>query len=283
MLVAPSHHQNPYIIHLSHKNLHPGNLFFTMMNLLVLFLFLLTSAAASHEWLTAKSKEDGVTPLGDQGLLYVKKFAGWGVFYPLDAAKVLLFYQIFDIDNDLLDESQDEPPEISVGNLTMPAMKMAMSIMVEGDELELYVPAELGHPHTTEPFRLRLKFADWFPSTETPLDQQRISALTCNLCAKEGCNEQELQYVRNFYKGMRGNPSAMRNEVIRLQKNINDGMVRTADDYNWSERKIFLLPQMAKLEEDRMASGSDDYLFPDEPDQVEEDEKTPEVKVKDEL
>jgi hypothetical protein len=304
-----------------------------MMDLRVVFgfLFLLviatavTAAAADHqahdEWLLAKSKEEGVKPLlnsGGGGLLYYKKnYEGWGVFYPRDGAKVMVFYQLFDIFDMLIEESPEPPVPTTVGNISIPAMRIAMYTMVEGDEVEVYSPPEFyGPPNNnnssnvmTGPFRLRFKFADWYPSNETTLDKQQVSALTCMLCVIDvttqecivgetnGCTTQEIQYVRNIYLGMRGSPHALRGEATRIRNEITKSKVQTPDAYNWSERRIYLLNQMAAMEEDRLERGTDEYFFPNDPEQQTEEKidddnnnnnnnssvETPEDMVNDEL
>jgi hypothetical protein len=223
--------------------------------LLLLGLASTLAAASPDDWLTAaNSQEDGgaavIAPLGDDGVLFKSMYAGWGAFYPLERAAVLVQYQIFDMDHVLL-EGRQEPYDGLVGDLPLPVLKMALTRMVEGDEWELYVPAT---DPTAAPTLIRVKFLQM---GDTP---DKVCALTCNLRTKENCNERELKYSTNIAKGMRGHPKAMRNEIIRLRRHFGEGKIESPEHHNWQERRIFLLAQLADLEDERIANGVEQRL-----------------------
>jgi hypothetical protein len=133
---------------------------------------------------------------------------------------------------------------------------MALKRMVEGDEWELYVPEATDSSTTTveDAHLIRIKFLQMGETTD------KVYALTCNLRTKEHCNERELKYSTNIAKGMRGHPNAMRNEIIRLRRHFGEGKIESPEHHNWQERRIFLLQQLADLEEERIAIGREQRL-----------------------
>lgn len=236
-----------------------------MMNLRFLCLFLVAASAMANEWLTLKAQEDGVAPLGDEGVLYANKYEGYGVFYPLHNATVLLHYKIISMNNTLLFETEI-PLDMIVNELPMNLLKLATSHMVEADEFELYVPAslqsDLGSMHQgllppDDPFVMRIKFLQLIDDDDNSV---KTYALTCVLATKQGCNEQELTFCRNFYAGTRGHVEHIRGEGLRLIKFFSDAAIDTPADYNWYERRIFIVPQLADMEEERVKTGVAHWL-----------------------
>jgi hypothetical protein len=236
-----------------------------MMNLRLLCFFLMAISAMSHEWLNQKAQDDGVAPLGQEGVLYEKKYEGHGVFYPLHNATVILHYKIISMNNTLLYETEN-PMDMIWNELPMNLLKLAIAQMVEADEFELYVPAtlqaDLGPLHQgllppDDPFMMRIKFLQLIDDDDNSVKKY---ALTCVLATKQGCNDEELNFCRNFYAGTRGHAEHIRGEGLRLIKFFSDAALDTPADYNWYERRIFLMPQLADMEEERAKTSVAHWL-----------------------
>jgi len=232
------------------------------MNLLIFtvgFLLSLTLVAAEDDWITAKSQEEGVLPLGNTGLFYKRLEAGYGAHYPLDSATVSTMWKVVNIRNE--DVEQSEQPTYGLAkDLFIPAMRLAVLHMVEGDLFDIYAPAEFGYDfillpaglNPGEPFTLKMTLLDIHDPDE------RIWALKCNLRTKEDCSPRELMYASNIHLSMHGFPDQLRKEAIRVSTLEAEGFVKSRDDYTWNQHRMFLLPQIADLEDERIAKGEHD-------------------------
>ncbi len=233
---------------------------FTMRFLALCSLLVVQAAAfetneAGKMFLEENSKKPDVQVL-PSGVQYKVAVQGYGAWRPKPACDVYVHYEVQTIAGKTVDFTK-ESLRTNVEDIVMPAIREVVLHMVQGDEWEIFVPAEHGYevlPDGLQPGDVVKAYVQLL-SINSKSKYYQIRALTCDLRTKQGCTPKELEYATNMYQGQHGFPEAMRGEFTRLNRELNEGL-DSKEDITWWETKIYLMEQLYEMEVVRLRENS---------------------------
>ena len=243
----------------------------SVLRLLVGVWFLSTAVSAiatseeGRKWLEENAKKEGVEVLPSGVQFKRLGNRGWGAWYPKRDCTISLLNHVRTIDGDEVQEPE-ETYKIPIYDFELPAMREVLQLMLEGDEVDVYVPAEHGYASVEDKDNVddgdvviaHMKLVQLDDCQEV----QKTLALKCNLRTKEDCNERELLYAKNIYKAKKNHPKSFLSESRRLTRHFGElGKIEGPEQHNWNERKINILKQLAEMEERRMQEAGAHFEF----------------------
>jgi hypothetical protein len=225
----------------------------------LLGLIVATGAVETNEegkkFLEENLKKDGVKVL-DSGVQYKVAVVGYGVWRPKLSANVYVHYEVQTLKGKTVDYTK-ESLQTNVEDIVVPAIRDVVLNMVQGDEWEIFIPAEQGYeilPDGMQPGDVVKAYVQLL-HINSKSKYHQIRTLTCNLRTKEGCSDLELEYATNMYEGQHNYPEAMRGEVTRMTRELNEGL-DSKKEITWWEQKIFLMEQLHEMEVVRLRENS---------------------------
>lgn len=219
---------------------------------LIVLLYVSTFARATDEegkaFLAENREKEGVVELAS-GLQYKILTHGTGIYHPEKLCRCQCHYEGKLINGHVFDSSYERGEPLSVApSQVIAGWTEAMTMMVQGDKWELYIPSELGygdrgHPpdipgHAVLIFTMEMVAVD--------CDQKRV-ALKCSAETGESCNERELGYIEKI-KGWTADK--VTTEMARLDKILGEGTPLKEALKEWVQRRQHLLKQLAPSDQE---------------------------------
>ena len=230
----------------------------TRLSLLLLLLsFIMTTLSVSavvetneegKRFLAENAKKEGVITL-PSGVQYKKDVEGFGTNLPLPYCPMTVRNHVKTLDGEMVEEP-NEAYNMRLREFWLPAMREVLALLVEGDEVYVWMPAE--HSYTTLPEEnTSAKLGDVLVlhmhvvAHESRKPHLVKSILKCNPVTKEDCDERELLFSKNIYQGLKSRPERFETEAKRLSKHFFEpDKLESIEDHVWCEKRINILYQL---------------------------------------
>jgi hypothetical protein len=214
---------------------------------------------AGLSWLAEKRKQDGVLEL-PSGLLYTVRESGAGKFHPSEDTYCTVDYDISLKDGTQVESTRGGKPALMRPEDFIPALKEALTRMVDGDWWELYVPSHLGYgdrgTEDVQPGEALLVSLD----LQTVLNGDKIPKGEVHDCivqldddqaggffhvkSSDKCSERDVKYIQKI-AGWGSRATRIREELARLRGVVKSGDMKE-DLAFWLRRRIHLLKLFLK-------------------------------------
>jgi len=199
--------------------------------------------AEGTEYLAANKDKEGVITL-DSGLQYKVLRRGDGDSHPTPDSSCECHYEGKLIDGTVFDSSYARgSPTSFAPNQVIKGWTEAMQLMVEGDQWEMYIPAELGYGDSGSPPKIPGGSMLVFKMEIITIKGGKVPASRCDPTSKEGCDEKETSFIDKIKAKFGNAADKFKTEISRLK-----GMTGTlkASLKAWKNKRVAILEKMVE-------------------------------------